>query len=303
MHPLLKFTLDLFEQNRPLTLAELAQEAINSIAKTQPRPVLRTIQPPHATAFRHPRANREALLSNAVVAFEFKRGKRRTIGFSVGPLGLVVRAPSWVPLRDVDAALQQKSDWIIKKLGESVERGERLSAQRMVWCDGTTLPFLGASLTVLLHPPLTGKPRGVAAAVLHTEAETGAYTLRVALPLDAEPEQIERAVHAWLLRHAKQLFTERMDHFAPQLKVQWRSLSLSNAKTRWGSARSDGSIRLNWRLLHFKLAVVDYVVAHELSHLREMNHSARFWDTVRSVVPDYATLRVQLKTQAIPRWG
>ena len=259
------------------------------------------MQPP-ATTFRHPRANREALLINAVVAFEFKRGKRRTIGFSVGPLGLVVRAPSWVPLRDVDAALQEKSAWIIKKLGESVERVERLSAQRIAWRDGATLPFIGSSLTVMLHPPLTGKPRGVAAAVLHTDAETSDHTLRVSLPLDAAPEQIERAVQAWLLRHAKQLFSERLDHFAPQLKVQWRSLSLSNARTRWGSARIDGAIRLNWRLLHFNLAVIDYVVAHELSHLREMNHSARFWDTVRSVVPDYAALRAQLKTQALPRW-
>ena len=101
---------------------------------------------------------------------------------------------------------------------------------------------------------------------------------------------------------ARRLFQQRLDHFAPLLGVQWKKMSLSNARTRWGSARSDGSIRLNWRLLHFNPAVLDYVVVHELSHLREMNHSPRFWDTVRSVMPDYAALRLQLKSQPLPRW-
>ncbi|MEN9376482.1 MAG: hypothetical protein RL710_1639, partial [Pseudomonadota bacterium] len=62
------------------------------------------------------------------------------------------------------------------------------------------------------------------------------------------------------------------------------------------------SIRLNWRLVHFRQPVIDYVVAHELSHLRVMDHSARFWDTVESVVPDYAVLRAQLKDDSVPRW-
>jgi predicted metal-dependent hydrolase len=126
--------------------------------------------------------------------------------------------------------------------------------------------------------------------------------LRVGLPHSATPDQIKDSVQAWLMRHAKTHFTERLDHFAPQLQVRWHSLRLSNASTRWGSAKSDGSIRLNWRLIHFSPAVVDYVVAHELSHLREMNHSPRFWDTVRTVVPDYAQLRGQLKDDAVPRW-
>jgi hypothetical protein len=64
----------------------------------------------------------------------------------------------------------------------------------------------------------------------------------------------------------------------------------------------DGSIRLNWRLIHMRLSVIDYVVAHELSHLRVMDHSPRFWDTVRSVVADYAVLRDQLKSEPTPHW-
>jgi predicted metal-dependent hydrolase len=84
--------------------------------------------------------------------------------------------------------------------------------------------------------------------------------------------------------------------------VRWKKLSLSSAGTRWGSASADGSIRLNWRLVHFKMSVIDYVVAHELSHLRVMDHSPRFWDTVASVMPDYPQLRRQLKDDTLPRW-
>jgi hypothetical protein len=124
----------------------------------------------------------------------------------------------------------------------------------------------------------------------------------VGLPHSATPDQIRDAVLAWLMRQAKRLFIERLDHFAPQLGVRWRKLALSSAGTRWGSASADGSIRLNWRLIHFKPSVIDYVMVHELSHLRVMDHSPRFWDTVASVVPGYAELRSQLKDEAVPRW-
>ena len=143
-------------------------------------------------------------------------------------------------------------------------------------------------------------------AALHTEAQALAglprLTLHVALPHCAAASQIRDAVQAWSMRQAKRLFTERLDHFAPLLKVRWTKLSLSNAGTRWGTAHSDGSIRLNWRLIHFSLPVIDYVVAHELSHLRVMDHSPRFWDTVRTVIPDFARLRSQLKDDAVLPW-
>jgi predicted metal-dependent hydrolase len=127
--------------------------------------------------------------------------------------------------------------------------------------------------------------------------------LCISLARHATPEQIRDVVQAWLMRQAKRIFQERLDHFAPLLGVQWKKLSLSNAGTRWGSARIDGSIRLNWRLVHFKMSVLDYVVAHELSHLRVMDHSPRFWDTVRAVVPDFAEQRAQLKSEAAPKWS
>ena len=92
----------------------------------------------------------------------------------------------------------------------------------------------------------------------------------------------------------------RCQRFAQHLGVAMKTLRLSSAQTRWGSASADGSIRLNWRLVHFALPVVDYVVAHELAHLREMNHSPAFWDVVRSAVPDFEAARGSLRHEVLP---
>ena len=312
MQRLLRFTLDLFERE-PVPAPPVADTApvppVAPVQRTAP-PVLPTQTLEQALApatFRHPQATREILLGSCLVAYTFRRGKRRTIGFSVGADGLTVSAPGWAPLRDVDTALREKSDWIVRKLGEMRERGERMETARITWHDGTVLPFLGAPLRVVLDPRHTFAAAGaqlVAAGADENGGDDGTVgqTLYVPLPHTATPEQIRDAVQAWLMRQAKALFTERLNHFAPQLQVHWRRMALSNAGTRWGSASADGSIRLNWRLIHTKMAVIDYVVAHELSHLRVMDHSPRFWDTVRTVVPDYADLRGQLKSEPVPKW-
>ncbi len=257
---------------------------------------------------RHPRANREARLHDVVVGYEFKRGQRRSIGFAVGPEGLVVRAPKWLALREVDAALQERSYWIIKKLGETRERQQRLLANQIEWQDGATLRFLGAPVKVVLQPQRAPGPLAAELKVASAGADAPAVggvelQLQLGLAANATPTQIRAAAQAWLMRQARRHFTQRLDHFAPQLQVQWQRLALSNAATRWGSARVGGFIRLNWRLMQFGHAVIDYVVVHELSHLRVMDHSPRFWDTVRAVLPDYATLRAQLKDENTPRWG
>lgn len=231
------------------------------------------------------------------MAYEFKRSRRRSIGFLISPSGLVVHAPAWVPLRQVDAALQERSDWIIRKLAESHERQERIEEQRIEWRAGSLISFQGQPLQLVL-----GFESALLGAQRRSEDGAAPPSLPLALPRDASQEQIRGAAEAWLRRQASALFTERLDHFAPLLQVQWRKLSLSNAATRWGSAAVNGTVRLNWRLIHFALPLIDYVVVHELSHLRVMNHSPRFWETVASVLPDYAALRRQLREQTLPRW-
>lgn len=247
--------------------------------------------------FRHPQAEREVVIGQHRVGYALRRSRRRSIGFVVSPEGLAVNAPRWVSLQNIDTAVQSKGGWILRKLQEQRERARRVEAARIEWRDGTGLPFLGETVILVLDPRVAG-------AVLNADAQAlpgvPRLTLHVGLPHTAEPEQIRDVVQSWLQRQALRIFTERCRHFAPTLGVTMRRLSLSAAQTRWGSASADGSIRLNWRLVHFGLPVIDYVVAHELAHLREMNHSAAFWDVVRSVVPDYERLRTTLKDVPVP---
>ena len=312
MRSFLQLALDLFDA-APVP-APVSVPAPQLHGPFQPAQPIASVMVP--AQFSHPRANRQTRLCDAHVAYEFKRGKRRTIGMQVGPDGLVVSAPRWVPLYEVEAALQEKAEWIVRKLDEMRERQQRLESARIEWRDGASFPFLGETVIVVLDPTHAyhavggGLKAGEVEVVLHTDAQAAnltldgvpRLTLHIGLPQHAEAAQIRDAVQAWLMRQAHRLFTERLQHYAPRLGVQWRKLSLSSAGTRWGSASSDGSIRLNWRLIHFRQSVIDYVVAHELSHLRVMDHSPRFWDTVRTVVPDYQHLRGELRDDALPRW-
>lgn len=234
---------------------------------------------------RHPRASRETRLGAALVAYEFQRGQRRTIGLSVGPQGLSVRAPRWTPLAEVDALVQRKADWVLAKLRQ-LQQACPLAPVVTEWRDGTAIPYLGRSLALACAPEHRFD---------HAGAMLDGERLLLALARDAGPERLRDAAQAWLMREARRIFLQRLDHFAPRLGVRYSGLKLSSAQTRWGSASADGGIRLNWRLVHLSLEMIDYVVAHELSHLREMNHGPDFWGVVASVLPDYEQRRQALR--------
>ncbi len=256
------------------------------------------IAPPLSPSeFRHPQAAREVRLNDHLVAYALRRARRRSIGFVVGVEGLSVNAPRWVGIGEIEAALREKASWILRKLGEQRERAQRLQAARVDWRDGISLPYLGQTILVVLDPSARG-----AALVpeLESAAIDGDRQLRLGLPANASAAQIRDTVQSWLQRQARQLFEARCAHYAAQLGVSYSRIALSSAQTRWGSASASGAIRLNWRLIHFGLATIDYVVAHELSHLREMNHSPRFWDIVRTLMPDYQLAMNKLKEEVLP---
>lgn len=259
---------------------------------TEPSP--RCILP---ATFMHPRAQRHIALAGHPVHYELRRMRRRSIGFVVGAEGLCVSAPRWVGLAEVESALREKEAWIVRKLHEQAERARRMQAARIEWRDGAQLPFLGETVILLLDPRCSG-------AVLHSADDTlpgvPRLTLHLGLPQQATPAQVRDLVQGWLQRQARRVFEERCAHFAPRLGVQVRRIGLSSATTRWGSASADGSIRLHWRLVHFAPSVIDYVVTHELAHLREMNHSPAFWEVVRSVIPDYRHALSSLRQQVLP---
>jgi predicted metal-dependent hydrolase len=246
---------------------------------------------------RHPRADREISLGEHQVAYLLRRARRKSIGFTVGPEGLAVSAPRWVGQGEIESALREKSGWILRKLAEQRERQRRLEAARVEWRDGASLPFLGETVILVLDTRVAG-------AVLNADAVglpgVPRLTLHVGLPQSAQPAQIRDVVQSWLQRQARRVFEERCAHFAPLLGVRVARLRLSSAQTRWGSATADGGIHLNWRLVHFGLPVIDYVVAHELAHLREMNHSAAFWEVVRSAIPDIENRKAELRESVLP---
>jgi hypothetical protein len=277
-------------------LEPVAQPTSPAQSAPSPPPPPFPVDPPAAAPiieapWRHRAATREAMLDGHGIAFRVVRISRRSIGFVVDADGLTVRAARRVPLREIDDAVQEKRRWILARLVEQRERAARALASQMVWRDGAAIDYLGTKLVVALEPAAAvGGGAALAASPLDAPRR-----LVVALPRDAAGERIQEVVQSWLQREARRVFAERTAHFAARLGVRVRRLSLSSAATRWGSASADGSVRLHWRLIEHPLATIDYVVAHELAHLREMNHSPKFWAIVESVVPDYREVRRGLR--------
>jgi predicted metal-dependent hydrolase len=277
----LQFVLDFFTggdpvimtPNLPSTPAPMGAKP-NAPAPDAVKPGVRPPADSHPAdaGFTHPAANRHAQVQGVMVSFRFERSRRKSIGFLVGADGLVVRAPNWVTLREVDAAVQEKGAWIVAKLQQFKERQTEQFQKAIEWRHGAEVPFLGRNLQLCVLERGVGR--------VHGQDLPLDQVLPVTVPPGASVTQVRDAAQVWLKKQAKALFEERLHHFAPLLGVRWQKLSLSSASTRWGSARTDGHIRLNWRLVHLPTSQIDYVVVHELAHLREMNHSPRFWETV-----------------------
>ena len=225
--------------------------------------------------------------------FELRRSSRRSIGFMIDDEGLRVTAPRRITLAEIDNAIRAKQRWILTKLHE---RGERRALRQkkppVQWVDGAQLPFLGADITLRLQPAQRSS------CVFDAQARV----LSVGVVEGLSECQLKERVRLWFCGEATRLFAERLDLYAAKLGVRYTSVALSSAGTRWGSCTVGGNIRLNWRLIHFALPLIDYVVAHELAHLLEMNHSARFWAQVESVYPDYdgAKAALRKRSQELP---
>ncbi|ARP87604.1 YgjP-like metallopeptidase domain-containing protein [Bordetella genomosp. 9] len=224
------------------------------------------------------------------IGFVLLRSRRRTIGFVVSDDGLRVTAPNWVTLRQVDEAVVEKAGWILAKLRDWQRRREQLAMSQTQWRHGGELPYLGKRIVLELgsgerHASLAG----------NADAPRDGDILRLALPANAESSRIRDAAQAWLQQRAGVWFGARLAHFLQASGLKIRRWRLSSAATRWGSCTSDGNIMLNWRLIHFAPSIIDYVIAHELAHLREMNHSPNFWTEVGQILPDYEKAREVLR--------
>jgi predicted metal-dependent hydrolase len=232
---------------------------------------------------------RQLQLGSMPIDYTLQRSTRRTIGFVISDSGLRVTAPRWVLLKDIELAIRSKEAWIVAKLQERRERTAERARQQMEWRDGARLPYLGGALTLRVRPASTRKP------AVHHDESTGELAVHLPEGAESSEQALKDTVKDWLQRQAHALFAQRLPLYAMRLGVQYCAFRLTSARTQWGSCTAKGIIRLNWRLVHFGQAQIDYVIAHELAHLREMNHSPRFWALVASVFPDHAAARKVLR--------
>jgi predicted metal-dependent hydrolase len=222
---------------------------------------------------------RHIQLEREVVGYRLRRARRRSIGLVIDDNGLRVAAPGHTPIAEIEAFIRDKARWVLQKLSE------RRAAPRppvVNWNDGCVIALLGAPVRIDLLP---GR-RGIS---LHDGR------LGIGLAPRGDPAALRKRGMAWLKDEARALLGARLARYAASLGAPTPALTLSNARTQWGVCREDGQVRLNWRLIHLPLHLIDYVVAHELAHLREMNHSARFWAVVGGLYPDYQTARRELR--------
>lgn len=271
----------------PLQLDLFASDAMQ-IPLLQPLLPVNDIELPKEPANQTPSLKKRSIeFSGIRIEYEFRRSKRRTIGFLVNENGLRVTAPKWAALKSVEEAIREKEHWITSKLHYFLHQNEKRHKAPLQLQGGTVLPYLGKDIVLRLQGGLTDDIAmdEINGELIVTSSNMTAQSI------------IEENLRAWFQKKAQQIFAERLPIYAATLGVSYRSFSLSSARQRWGSCSVSGNIRLNWRLIYFPPSLIDYVIVHELAHLREMNHSSRFWEIVSRVYPDYRTARKQLNQE------
>lgn len=202
------------------------------------------------------------------------RAKRKTIAVQITKEGtVVVRAPRIASRRRIEAFLLEKRDWIEASLQSVRARMEKYAP--VVIQPGAALPYCGKILTL--------RPSARADFLLQEDA--------LCLPADAVSDDLVRFLRA----QANALFMQRIAYFSARMGVSITGMRLSCAQARYGSCNAQDTIHLAWRLIFFPLDEVDYIVVHELSHVRHKDHSAAFWEEVAAVLPDYKERQKRLR--------
>jgi hypothetical protein len=223
-------------------------------------------------------------LGNQHVRYTLRRSpRRRCIALLVDERGLRVAAPLGAPQQAIDSLLREHAAWVLRKVGDWQQR-RPVPRQ---WQAGEQIMYVGQTLTLAFacgieSPQIDGKRLLVGPPMLAARA-------------------IETRVRHWLRRQALDLYSRRCADFSARLGLPAPAVRLSNARTRWGSCHASGRIRMNWRLIQAPEAWIDYVAAHEVAHLLQMNHSPAFWHIVGTLVADYAERRTALRHES-PRY-
>jgi len=209
---------------------------------------------------------------------ELIRSHRRSISIELTPTGRVlVRAPHRAPLTAIMDFVRRKSGWIIEK--RTLLEARTISTPKKQFVDGETFLFLGETYKLAV----------IENAEEYLRFENG-FFLSAVFPYDRRELFVQ-----WYKGKAKEVLSERVRHYAAISALRHAGVTVSDALMRWGSCSPEGRISFAWRLVMAPLPIVDYVVVHELAHIAESNHSARFWAKVLSIMPDYHPRRRWLK--------
>ncbi|MEM9667922.1 MAG: SprT family zinc-dependent metalloprotease [Pseudomonadota bacterium] len=209
------------------------------------------------------------------VRFEVNpRAKRLILRLDQRRQEAVAVAPSARQLKNAAAFAEQRLDWIAARL-EAIPEAQPLE-------EGAIIPLRGQSCRI------TGEGSGRLARLIEREDRI--------LSLPGAPETLPARALRYLRREAKADLTRSVEHYAPLLGVKYRRISIKDTRSRWGSCSSDGNLSFSWRLVLAEPFVLDYVAAHEVAHLLEMNHSPAFWAQVEKIYPDWKQASAWLKT-------
>lgn len=224
---------------------------------------------------------------DTTIEYRVRRSKRRkkTIQITVDGGGVRVAAPMKTPDGELQAFVRKRAAWIIKHSSKA-----RQGAAPKRFAGGETLPYLGRDVLIVVE-------RGGARS---TEVRFDRWRFRVASPptLNEEErsEQIRRAIVEWYWARAAGLIPAGVERWWPRLGRGKRPrVLIRDQRRRWGSCARDGTLRFSWRAMMLEPALIDYIVVHELAHLTHQNHSADFWDLVRSAMPDADDRRRRLR--------
>ncbi|WP_161883009.1 M48 family metallopeptidase [Deinococcus alpinitundrae] len=213
-------------------------------------------------------------LSVGGLPVQLRRSNRRTVGLRVTAQGLTVYAPERTEEARLRRFVEDKRAWAERHL----QQLQQHQPDALPLIDGFALPYLGQALTLRAVPGLR-------------------RAQRVGTELYAPPEALSTALEAWYRAEALRLFAPITQHYAVQLN-RGRPLTatrITNAAGRWGSCTAAGVVRLHWKLLLAPPEILNYVAAHEIAHLAELNHSPRYWAEVARLVPEYRTAERWLK--------
>ena len=240
------------------------------------------------TKFSHNTAMLETLTFENFDVTVIRSSRRKTATIKVDLEGVSVRIPADLPLARIEKLVAEKTAWIERKLAEA-ERKQRGIAgqleQSSTLADGSRVMVQGQLLPLKL----------IASDQMKVVQSSDRLEVYADADLIADKEQLRALVEQWLYRRAVEELNFCVNVYKQRVGATPSRIQIKDYRARWGSCKPDGSIQLNWRLIHAPMHIMDYVVVHELCHLLEMNHSKHFWSEVERVEPQYKMKRQWLK--------